>query len=92
MPTRKLPTHKVTFSILAPEAESVLLAGDFSDWAEAPVKLRKLKSGEWKITLDLPPGQHQYHYLIDGQWRDDPSCNQRVPNNHGSQNCLCIVA
>ena len=84
--------QKVTFSILAPEAETVLLAGDFSKWGEAPLKLRKLKSGEWKTTVALPQGEHQYRYMIDGHWRDDPSCAQRVPNAYGSQNCLRIVA
>ena len=91
MPTKTSPTQKTTFSILAPEAGSVLLAGDFSDWDKAAIPLKKLKSGEWKGTVSLSQGQHEYRFLIDGQWRDDPSCSQRVRNSHGSENCVRIV-
>ena len=91
MPTKRLPTQKVTFSILAPEAQTVLLAGDFSNWDQAPIQLKRLKSGEWKGTVSLPQGQHQYRFLIDGQWRDDPSCSQKVLNSHGSENCVRVV-
>jgi len=76
MPTKQLPTQKVTFSILAPEAQSVK---------------RKLKSGQWKATLSLTEGRHEYRYLVDGQWRDDPNCRTRIPNAFGGENCVCIV-
>ena len=91
MPTKKLPKQKVTFSILAPEAQSVKLLGDFSDWEQRPVDLRKLRSGQWKATLSLTEGRHEYRYLVDGQWRDDPNCSTRVPNAFGGENCVCVV-
>ncbi len=91
MPTMKLPKQKVTFSIVAPEARSVKLVGDFSGWESRPVDLKKLKSGQWKATLSLEGGKYEYRYLVDGQWRDDPNCPTRVPNSFGGQNCLCVV-
>ena len=92
MSTKKLPMQKVTFSILAPQAQSVKVLGDFSNWEQHPVELRKLKNGEWKATLPLAEGKHEYRYLVDGQWRDDPHCTARVPNAFGGQNCVCVVA
>jgi len=56
-----------------------------------PVDLRKLKNGEWKATLPLAEGKHEYRYLVDGQWRDDPNCRTRIPNAFGGENCVCIV-
>lgn len=91
MSTTKLPKQKVTFSILAPEARSVKLVGDFSGWEENPVDLKKLKSGQWKATLPLAEGRYEYRYLVDGRWHDDPNCPTRVPNAFGGQNCVCVV-
>lgn len=87
----KTNTEKVTFSFKAPEAQSVLLAGDFTGWQQAPVELKKDKSGTWKKSISLPPGRYEYRLLVDGQWRDDPNCNQRNPNQFGGENCVCVV-
>jgi len=87
-PTSK---RKVTFSYVAPEAQTVLLAGDFTDWEKAAVSLKKDKTGAWKKTLSLPPGRYAYRLLVDGQWQDDPQCPTREPNHFGTANCICIV-
>ena len=91
MPPKKSPKQKMTFSFLAPEAQTVLLAGDFTGWDQAPLPFKKQKSGVWKTTISLAPGQYEYRLLVDGQWRDDPECVNRRPNQFGGQNCVCIV-
>jgi 5'-AMP-activated protein kinase regulatory beta subunit len=91
MANQKTAKQKVTFSYSAPEAKTVLLAGDFTGWETAPVSLKKDKDGLWKKTLSLATGTYQYRLLVDGQWRDDPSCAQRQPNQFGGQNCVCVV-
>ena len=91
MPKQKAAKQKVTFSYAGPEARSVEVAGDFTDWDKAPIALKKEKSGVWKKSVSLAPGQYQYRLLVDGQWRDDPQCPNRQPNQFGGQNCVCIV-
>lgn len=91
MAAPKTPRQKVTFSFLAPNAQSVLLAGDFTGWQQAPLPLKKQKGGAWKKTVSLPPGRYEYRLLVDGNWQDDPECNDRVPNQYGGQNCVCSV-
>jgi len=83
--------QKVTFSYVAPNAQSVLLAGDFTGWQDAPVSLKKEKNGEWKKTVSLAPGKYEYRLLVDGQWQDDPQCPIRQPNQFGSYNCVRVV-
>lgn len=80
------PICKCTFSLpkaAAPDAEQVTIVGDFNDWAEDTHVLRKLKSGEFKIDLDLPIGQkYQYRYLVDGEnWVNDWAADEyeKVP-------------
>jgi 1,4-alpha-glucan branching enzyme len=91
MQDQKSPKQKVTFSFSAPEAQTVQVAGDFTGWQQAPLSLKKDKSGKWKKTISLAPGRYAYRLLVDGQWRDDPQCPTREANQFGGQNCVCVV-
>jgi 1,4-alpha-glucan branching enzyme len=87
----KQTKEKVIFSFTAPEAKSVLLAGDFTGWQQAPLELKKAKSGIWTKTVSLAPGRYEYRLLVDGEWQDDPACQERQPNQFGGSNCVCVV-
>lgn len=91
MANAKTAKQKVTFSYSAPEAQTVLVAGDFTGWQEAPLSLKRDKTGLWKKAVSLPPGKYEYRLLVDGQWRDDPKCPNHLPNQFGGENCVCIV-
>jgi len=91
MPKAKSAKKKVTFSYKAPGAQTVLVAGDFTGWQEAPVNLKKDKSGVWRTNISLSPGRYEYRLLVDGQWQDDPHCSTRQPNQFGGENCVCVV-
>jgi 1,4-alpha-glucan branching enzyme len=91
MAKQSTPKQKVTFSFVAPEAKDVLLAGDFTGWQEAPIRLKKDRKGVWKKTVALASGRYEYRLLVDGEWRDDPQCPVRQPNQFGSENCVRVV-
>lgn len=76
-----------SFSITAPGAVSVLLAGDFTHWKDKAIPMRK-EGGVWRATVPLPPGTHRYRFIVDGQWRDDPECTLRVPNPYGGEDSV----
>lgn len=92
MKTQKAAKRKVTFSVVAPDAKVVSLAGNFTNWDQAPVELKKEKTGRWSKTVALEPGQYEYRLLVDGQWQDDPQCDLHVPNPFGTHNCVRMVA
>lgn len=81
-----------TFSITAPEARSVLLVGDFTEWEKQPVSLHKKKDGLWRATVELEPGEHRYRFLVDGEWRDDPACGMWIQNPYGSEDAVRTVS
>jgi 1,4-alpha-glucan branching enzyme len=89
---KKTTKRRVTFKLSAPQAKSVLLAGDFTGWNQSPVNLKKRKSGLWKTTVSLAPGTYEYRFIVDGQWQDDPGCTCRNWNRFGTQNCVCEVS
>jgi len=77
-----------TFRIAAPAARKVVLVGDFTDWQERPILMKKDEAGIWSATVGLPPGQHHYLFIVDGAWHDDPECTLRVPNPFGGHNMV----
>lgn len=91
------PVNKVTFRLprqAAPEARQVFLVGDFNDWDPSATPMTRLKSGDFKVTLDLAPGrQYQFKYLIDGQaWENDWEADGYVPSSIApTENSLVIV-
>ena len=77
------PICKVTFKVLKNEcnaAEKVAIAGDFNDWQETP--MRRLKSGDFSLTLDLPTERtYQFRYrLNEKEWENDWHADAYVPS------------
>ena len=87
-PSRK---ERVVFTLEAPEAQHVHVTGTFCDWQTSTCPLKKDRRGTWKTTLSLPAGRHEYRFFVDGEWRDDPRCTERVPNPFGTENCVLHV-
>lgn len=82
---------RVTFKIHAPDASNVFLAGDFNDWDTGSLPLRQGKKngdGLWRLAVYLEPGRHQYRFIVDGLWCDDPLCPQTSANEFGTNNAV----
>ena len=87
---------KVTFSLpkaAAPEAKVVTLVGDFNNWNETEAQMKKLKNGDFKITLELSnEKEYKYRYLIDSsRWENDWQADSYVPNPFGCDDSLVKV-
>lgn len=87
----KKVVKKAVFSLTAPDAQSVQLAGDFNSWNPAVNPLKKSSKGVWKINLNLSPGRYEYRFLVDGKWQNDPQCSSHAANPFGEENCLLII-
>ncbi len=90
--TKNTETRLQTFSITAPGASSVMLAGDFTQWQDKPISMVKRPGGLWTASVNLPPGTHHYRFLVDGQWRDDPENTLRAANPYGGENSIRAVS
>jgi len=88
---RKVQARKVQFEFLSPEAKEVYLVGKFNNWDTHANIMKKDKGGIWRITRSLKPGRYGYRFFVNGNWENDPSCYDCVPNEFGSQNCVKIV-
>ena len=84
--------NRETFVYSQTGASAVSLVGSFTDWETNPIQLKKQKDGTWKTTVSLPPGTHEYRFLVDGEWRNDTLCTTFKPNPFGAENCLRVVS
>lgn len=89
--SKKQNHKKATFKFMAPEAQSVLLAGDFNAWEPESHPLKRTSNGLWKANLSLSPGRYEYRFLVDGKWHNDPNCTNFSPNPFGGENSVLIV-
>ena len=91
------PVCKVTFALDKKEvaaAETVNLVGNFNNWSETNTELTKLKSGAFKLAVELPVGQeYQFRYLVNGStWMNDASADTFVNSGVSSeQNCVIAL-
>ena len=81
----------VQFVLVAPDAKSVSLVGDFNDWDPAATPLRTA-SGAWSVALRLVPGRHRYAFVIDGvRWIADPLAPPAPDDDFGSPGSVVTV-
>ncbi|XP_018902990.1 5'-AMP-activated protein kinase subunit beta-1 isoform X2 [Bemisia tabaci] len=67
--------------------KQVLISGTFSNWKPLPM----VKShGDFVTIIDLPEGEHQYKFCVDGEWKFDPSL-RIVDNGLGTKNNMISV-
>ena len=88
---KKSRNKRASFKIMAPEAQSVLLAGDFNSWDPQAHPMKKSSDGLWKININLSPGRYEYRFLVDGEWCNDPQCESYAPNPFGEDNCVITL-
>ena len=60
-----------TFAFSDPTAASVQLVGDFTQWKERPISMRRDRDGIWRAKVELDRGTHHYRFLVDGEWRGE---------------------
>lgn len=80
----------VQVRLRADGARDVRITGDFCEWSSAGVPMSPDGPGIWTATLRLAPGEYQYRFIVDGEWRDDPEA-PRVDNGLGGTNSLLKV-
>jgi 1,4-alpha-glucan branching enzyme len=77
---------KVTFKISkeeAKEAGKVAIVGDFNDWDQTSIPMKKLKNGGFTATVNLEKDSaYQFRYLLDDKsWENDWQADAYVPSS-----------
>jgi 1,4-alpha-glucan branching enzyme len=90
-PEKKQHAKSHEFALEAPGATQVVVTGSFCGWQASGLALKKDKKGVWRAKVSLAPGRHEYRFVVDGVWRDDPACTEHATNPYGTDNCVLYV-
>lgn len=83
----------VRFTLLAPGATQVFLAGSFNGWAKDAIPMKMVDGGSlWSVDVPLDEGEHTFMYVIDGvRWVTPPQAEEFVTDGFGQTNGVVIV-
>ena len=84
MASKQISRKQQVFSITAPTAKTVMLAGDFTEWQQKPIQLKKEPTGVWRTAVELTPGTHRYRFIVAPLAIDEP-------NPYGSRDAVLRV-
>jgi 1,4-alpha-glucan branching enzyme len=80
---------RIIFEVAANPNSEVYLAGSFNNWDPKRHQMKDTRGkGKYAITLMLPKGEHEYKYVINGNWVVDPECQDWVRNSLGTLNSV----
>lgn len=87
-PAAERRTVVVRFELVAPEASSVALVGDFNGWDERTHSLTDRDGdGVWEVEVPLQRGEvYTYNFLLDGgEWIPDPNAVNHIEDSFGGE-------
>ena len=93
-PTTRVDTVQlVRFVLVATDAHSVALVGDFNGWDRTAVRLtRSERGGMWSATVRVPAGRHEYAFLVEGKrWVADPNAPASIEDAFGVESSVVTV-
>ncbi|VFQ79235.1 unnamed protein product [Cuscuta campestris] len=68
---------------------SVYLSGTFTGWSQWPMTPVEGCPSVFQTICSLPPGCHQYKFVVDGEWRHDEN-QPFVMGNYGTVNTVIL--
>ncbi len=87
-----LPAHTrkmAQFELAAEPGSHVFVAGTFNHWSPTASPLKdNPDSGHYKAALRVPSGTHEYKFVVNGVWTQDPNCAVCAANGLGSMNSI----
>jgi hypothetical protein len=82
----------VQFTLEAPQATSVAIAGDFNEWEPGVYLEDPDGDGVWTGRIPMRPGVHHYMFVIDGsKWQTDPRAERYTDDGFGNRNAVLVV-
>ncbi|MEK6528007.1 MAG: isoamylase early set domain-containing protein [Nitrospirota bacterium] len=87
---------KVTFKLpkeAAPDSRFVSIVGDFNNWNASKMRMKRLKNGDYWLSLNLPCNrEYRFKYLINGdRWENDWCADKYAPNPYGSDDSVVVI-
>ena len=83
--------HQHRFVIYQSGIKQIEIAGSFTNWKRIPLQPAG-SAGYWEITLEIPPGEHAFSYILDGdKILADPTVATQEEDDFGTVNSILVV-
>jgi len=83
--------HQHRFVIYQSEIKQIEIAGSFTLWQRIPLR-QTGSSGYWEVTLEVPPGEHSFSYILDGdKIFADPTISAQEKDDFGTINSILTM-
>jgi len=86
---------RVRFRLRAPGAVRVVVIGSWNDWRTDPPGQRLGRAGAagvWEGWVTVGPGEHRYHFLVDGRPMRPVDAPRYRPDGFGGEDAIVEVA
>lgn len=87
---RTLHPRCVYLEFVNRRASRVSVTGSFNDWRPTVTPMIPMGGGWWVKGLVLPPGRHEYRFVVDDQELPDPNAPQ-MAGADGRTNSVLVV-
>lgn len=86
-------TAWIRFTYTNNEADSVAVAGDFSQWKPVPLSPRTVNGQTvWTGLVPVSRGEHEYQFVINGKrWVADPLAPMKRSDGFGAKNAVLEI-
>jgi glycosidase len=79
----KFYPHVFSFDVSDRGSHNVVVAGDFNGWSQQANPLKGMGNGVYRTSVDLTEGVHQYKFVVDGRWTNDPQSDRELEESDG---------
>jgi predicted carbohydrate-binding protein with CBM48 len=81
----------VRFTVRAPNADLVEIAGDFTDWVPVALVRAASSAGVWEVVVRIPSGVHRMAVRIDGGAWIAPAGSRRADDDFNGEVGIFVV-
>ena len=83
------PVYKVRFRWRCANAKNVYLVHSGNNWTTKEY-MTKVSQTTFETIIDLPFGEYEYKFIVDGEWKNSDKCPTRK-NIFGSYNNVVFI-
>lgn len=91
-PPKKCGDTTFKYDTQGKSVTAVFVAGSFNGWNPQADAMKNTQGSVWEITINLKEGSHQYKFVVDGNWINDPNNSNQTPDGVGGFNNVITVA